>query len=354
MNCFILLSATAMAVTPFAVAADAGRNADPERRINGSHDSSLKLREAALRKTIAKDIAWPGGIWGDNFWCLAALYLNEKTDEANARILKRAKEFIASAPENVPALSPADPKGGAAILKYAGISRQIRACGLLFDDPSAKTISQVFPVVEHPGGGRSQHSFWSAQHENALVIQRIAKSGRSTLGSYNTGKISMCFEGADLTKSEGDGRIFATIGKAFVVVKFLDGGHTWDVAETMANPAHFTDPGDTGRILIHAGDLTSHPSFEAFCKSVRSHTLTVTADNVDCRYGRNNDRIEMTRYDVASPANFTLPLINGSAIDLHPEAVYESPFLKVGIWRQPIHREHRSFKRVMDFGKTDN
>lgn len=36
---------------------------------------------------------------GDNLWCVAALYLNEKTDEANARLLKRATDYIASNPE---------------------------------------------------------------------------------------------------------------------------------------------------------------------------------------------------------------------------------------------------------------
>ena len=53
--------------------------------VTETHASSLKLREAALRKTIAKKTCFPDGIWGDNLWCLAALYLNEKTDDANAR-----------------------------------------------------------------------------------------------------------------------------------------------------------------------------------------------------------------------------------------------------------------------------
>jgi hypothetical protein len=53
--------------------------------------------------------AWPPGTWGDNLWCLAALYLNEKTDEANARMLKRAEDFIASKPENLAKTSPEDP-----------------------------------------------------------------------------------------------------------------------------------------------------------------------------------------------------------------------------------------------------
>jgi len=46
-----------------------------------------------LRDTIARDTSWPGGVWGEVLWSLAALYLNEKVDEANARLLKRAREY---------------------------------------------------------------------------------------------------------------------------------------------------------------------------------------------------------------------------------------------------------------------
>ncbi len=55
----------------------------------------LALREKLLRQTIARNTAWPRGIWGDNLWTLAALRLNEKTDEAKARMLKAAEEYIA-------------------------------------------------------------------------------------------------------------------------------------------------------------------------------------------------------------------------------------------------------------------
>ena len=43
---------------------------DGEQLVAETHKASLKLREEALRKTIAKDSAWPPGIWGDNLWTL--------------------------------------------------------------------------------------------------------------------------------------------------------------------------------------------------------------------------------------------------------------------------------------------
>jgi hypothetical protein len=158
-----------------------------------------------------------------------------------------------------------------------------------------------------------------------LILQRIAthKDG----GSYSTGKISIRFDAPDLEIIDEAGWIFASNGKAFAGVKFLDGTHQWDKTRTIASPADFTGPADTGRILLHAGDLTSHGSFARFREILRACPLVVTADKVDYRFGEGSQHIEMFRYDLAARKSFSLPRINGTPIDLHPAAVYQSPFL---------------------------
>ncbi len=102
-------------------------------------------------------------------------------------------------------------------LDYAGISQQKRWCGLLFDDPSAATVGSIDTVIEKTASGRPQHSFWSVQHENVLILQRIAN--RKDGGSYSTGKIRMRFEAPGLEIIDEDGWIFASNGKAFAGVK---------------------------------------------------------------------------------------------------------------------------------------
>ncbi len=211
------------------------------------------------------------------------------------------------------------------LLDYSGISRQKRWCGLLFDDPSAATVGAIDTVIEKTGGGRPQNSFWSVQHENVLILQRIASSKKG--GSYSTGKISIRFDAPGLEIIDEAGWIFASNGKAFAGVRFLDGGHQWDKTRTMASPAKFTGPADTGRILIHAGDVTSDGSFARFREILRTCPLVVTADKVDYRCGQGSQPIEMFRYDLAARESFSLPRINGTPIDLHPTAVYQSPFL---------------------------
>ncbi|HIE96241.1 MAG TPA: DUF1961 family protein, partial [Fuerstia sp.] len=72
-----------------------------ETLVAATHHASLKAREQILRKTIVTDSSWPHGVWGETLWALASLYLNEKVDEANARLLKRANDYVALKRANV-------------------------------------------------------------------------------------------------------------------------------------------------------------------------------------------------------------------------------------------------------------
>lgn len=235
-------------------------------------------------------------------------------------------------------------------LEYVGISRQLRWCGLLFHDPSLPKTGSIGVVIEKTGAGRPQHSFWSVQHENVLILQRIA--GNREKGSYSTGKISLRFDAPGLETRETDGWIFAGNGKAFAAVKFLDGGHRWDEARKTASPAKFGGKGDTGRILLHAGDITTHGSLEKFQDSVLANPPDVTPEKVDYRFGAGKQRIEMFRYDQASPRSFKLPLLNGQPVNLHPAATYDSPFLKGGFNSDRITVNVGPVRQVFDFAGT--
>ncbi len=269
-------------------------------------------------------------------------------DSALVNYAYRTSHYLLGSTLQDPSLAVTNPATGNTDLKYSGISRQNRMCGLLFDDPSATTISQVCPVVEHPGGGRPQHSFWSVQHENVLLVQRIPRFGRSTLGSYHTGKLGMRFEGTDLIKTEEGGWIFAGNGKAFVAVKFLDGPYQWDEKKTEANPATF-DPGDSTRILLHAGDIAAHGSFDRFKAGVLAYDLKVSSNKVEYQWGPKGDRIQVALYDPKAHARFTLPLINGKPVNLRPAKVYSSPYLNGDLGSDRITVSVGPVKRILDF-----
>jgi len=261
----------------------------------------------------------------------------------------RTPHYLLGSTLQNPALAMRDLASGGPTLKYAGISRQNRACGMLFDDPASDGICAVYPVIEHPGGGRPQHSFWSVQHENVLILQRIPPLGRSTMGSYHTGTVGMGFEGKALTTVEQDGWIFASNGKAFVGVKFLDGGYRWDEKRGVANPANFDSATDRSRILLHAGDLTTHPSFENFQTAVLAGRLSVSRDKVKYECGPAGNRIEVTRYDPKAPDRFSPPLINGTPVDLRPPKTNQSPYLNADFGSDTITVTVGPVARVLDF-----
>ena len=272
-------------------------------------------------------------------------------DSALVNYAYRTPHYLLGSTLQNPALHMPDPKTGAPTLKYSGISRQNRSCGMLFDDPSSPEICAVSAVIEHGSGGRPQHSFWSVQHENVLILQRIAPMGRSTLGSYSTGTVGIGFAGKALKKVEEDGWIFASNGKAFVGVKFLDGGYQWDAKQAVATPANFKQATDKSRILLHAGDIASHGSFDKFKADVLACRLNVTPDKVDYQFGPATNHLEVTLYDAKAFDRFTLPLINGKTVDLRPAKTYQSPYLNGDFGSDKIAVTVGPIKRLLDFAE---
>jgi len=272
-------------------------------------------------------------------------------DSALVNYAYRTPHYLLGSTLQNPALAMPDPKTGALTLKYSGISRQKRACGMLFDDPASDEICAVYPEIGHVGGGRPQHSFWSVQHENVLILQRIAPLGRSTLGSYNTDAIGINFAGKALKKVEEGGWIFASNGKAFVGVKFLDGGYVWDEKHVLATPANFNKATDKSRILLHAGDIASHGSFENFQADVLASRLTVTPDKVDYQFGPATNHLEIALYDAKALDRFSLPLINGKPVDVRPAKTYQSPYLNGDFGSDKISVSVGPLHRLLDFSK---
>ncbi|MEO0586026.1 MAG: hypothetical protein AAF078_00140, partial [Planctomycetota bacterium] len=106
----------------------ADRFADYEALVEQTHRDSLATRQRVLRETIAKNSFWIDGNWGDVLWCLSALYLDERTDEANERLLRQATVYIEAmrAQETDTAFrpeqkSPKSPWGYFALIDYLRI-----------------------------------------------------------------------------------------------------------------------------------------------------------------------------------------------------------------------------------------
>jgi len=300
-----------------------------------------------------------------------------RADSALINHAYRTPHYLLGSTLQNPALSMQ--KDGKPVLKYSGISRQNRWSGMIFCDPDSRwpiwgkdveradnELCAVYPVIEKTRGGRPQHPHWSFQHENVLFLQRITP-GRDGMGSYSTGRISIRFRGRGLEKVEDKGWIFASNGKAFVGVKFLDGGYEWDETGELASPVDHDNATSTTRVLFHAGEKnppltpprrgTDPPlappgrgadlpkgrmedplpggvgvgsagdAFAAFRASVLANPLTVEPDRVVYRPAADGPELECFRYDHPKFMDFELPRVDGKAIDLRPEWTYRSPYL---------------------------
>jgi hypothetical protein len=285
-------------------------------------------------------------------------------DSALINYAYRTPHYILGSTLQNPALSMPSPDDGRPVLKYHGISRQNRWSGMLFDDPQSRfpvggamktradnEMCAVFPEVVKTAGGRPQHSHWSFQHENVLFIQRITP-GRNAMGSYSTGMMSIRFHGRKLVKVEEGGWIFASNGKAFVGVKFLDGRYKWDDTGEVASPAAYAKESTT-RVLMHAGDLRSYPSFEAFRVAVLACPRKVQEDRVAYRASAASPKLEWFRYVVADHAEFKLPRIDGKPIDLRPDWTYRSPYLNGKFGEDRVTVTVGPIKKVYDMATID-
>jgi hypothetical protein len=179
------------------------------------------------------------------------------------------------------------------------------------------------------------------------LIQRIATA-------YRTGRIGMRFDGADLQKTEEDGWIFATNGKAHVAVRFLDSAYAWEDNGKNAVPTDYKGrTKDTGRILMHAGDISTH-SFADFQKSVKENPLRVTPTLVAYRFDHGKQHLEAHLFDAHHPDTFQMPRMNGEILNLRPSTLnpiktYSSPFLNADFMSDQISVTAGSVTRILDF-----
>ncbi len=291
-------------------------------------------------------------------------YTTYAQDSAQINYAYRTPHYILGSTLQNPALSMPAPDTKEPILKYAGIVRQNRWSGILFDDPEARQvripashhrtddeICAIFPEIDKTRGGRSQHGNWSFQHKDVLFIQRIDE--QKGMGSYSTGRMSMRFHGKKLQKVEQDGWIFASNGKAYVAVKFLDGGYEWDESGELASPLIGSGIATTTRVLMQAGDMDGYASFKAFQSAVLANPLRVQRNQVTYQSGRNGAQLECFRYDAHDHKRFKLPTIDGQAIDLRPNWTFRSPCLNSSFGSEQVKIKIGPIQKVYDFGDTN-
>ena len=113
-------------------------------------------------------------------------------------------------------------------------------------------------------------------------------------------------------------------------------------------PADFNIATDRSGILIHAGDITTHQSFERFRNGVLAARLIVNPNGVEYQFGPAPICLAATAFDVDHPAGFTLPTVDGKSIDLRPSTTWQSPYLNGRFGSDKISVTVGPVKQVLD------
>ena len=269
-----------------------------------------------------------------------------KKDSALVNYVYRTPEYLIGSTLQNPSLA-FTPEGGKPDSVYAGISRQKRWCGVLFEADEIKDVCAVFPKIEKARGGRSQHPYWSAQHKEVILLERVLPQTKTTLGSYSTAHISMVFDGKIIEKNEQRGWIFVKFKKGYTAVKFLDGNYQWDASGKEAIPENFNIKTDRQRILLHACGISDFKNFKDFQKYILQNPLEVTEGSVSYKF--NSNTIKATVLNTHDLESYRLPQVNGQEIELQPKKVWSSPFMNADFGSDKISINVGEVKQIIDF-----
>lgn len=205
---------------------------------------------------------------------------------------------------------------------YAAINTQNRWQGIIF---ATDKNARVFPQCVGLRNGKTYNQHVAVQHENVMIVQK------NRAKSKQVGPMRVFFApGTRQRLIEEDGWLFLQEGDAYLAVHILprDGdvdtrGHVWE--DGWLVPAD-----DSAPIVFVAGRRERFPSQADFVAHVREHSITCTTSVV--RYSFEDLLGQETTLTLYADGQ-KLPEVNGSAINLAPQKVYDSPYLEA---------EHRS------------
>lgn len=261
----------------------------------------------------------------------------------------RSPYYVLGSTQQDPSLTMKNPDSKYPVVKYGGLSTQKRWCGLLLQSESFQNISAVYPYIEQTRGGRPKHSFYSVQYKNVLYLQRIAPQTKQRIGSYSTGVLGIKFSKSLAKVIEKESWFLIDFGKVYVAIKFLDGKYHWNKEEQVLYPVDFEPKESKTRILIHVEDKNNYATFDAFYGDLFKNELKVHPNKVEYRFNKMSDQMEIDLLDYDSLDKFSLPVINGKILNLKPEKVYDSPYLKGNFGEAQVSIQVGPVKKTLDF-----
>ena len=214
---------------------------------------------------------------------------------------------------------------------YPALTSQNRYHGVTF---ASDVNARVIPQCEGLANGKTYGEQQAVQHDNVLLVQRHKQSKQ-------TGDMRILFglRGMKARLVEQDGWIILQEGNAWLGIKGFSRtdpnrscGYQWD-NEIFLRMADGNAP-----VALIAGRNTEFADFEAFASYLESFSGTAQ----DGWFKLSGDKLTLS----LQLESLALPRVNGTAIDLRPPMLFDSPWMSSehgsGIIR--IHKDGRELK----------
>ncbi len=224
---------------------------------------------------------------------------------------------------------------------YAAVNTQNRWQGITF---ATDKNARVFPQCVGLRNGKTYNQHVAVQHENAMIVQK----NRSK--SKQVGPMRVLFgRGMRQRLLEKDGWLFLQEGEAYLAVGILPRDNDVDTHGYAWEDGWLVPADDLAPVVFVAGRQERFPSQDCFIAHVRQHSITCTTEMV--QYAFENSFGKTTTLTLYADGR-KLPEVNGSRINLAPQKVYDSPYLKADHGRGLITIQKTPRKMTLDFERN--
>ena len=224
---------------------------------------------------------------------------------------------------------------------YAAINTQNRWQGVIF---ATDKNARVFPQCVGLRNGKTYNQHVAVQHEDVMIVQK------NRIKSKQVGPMRVLFApGMRQRLVERDGWVFLQEGEAYLAVGIVPRGNDADTHGYAWEDGWLVPADDSAPIVFVAGRRERFPSKPDFITHVRQHSITCTADTVQYVF---EDSLGHETTLTLHADGHELPEVNGSAINLAAQKVYDSPYLKAEHRNGRVTIQKAPRKMTLDFDRN--
>lgn len=198
------------------------------------------------------------------------------------------------------------------------ISSQNRWHGAIF---AGDEDARIYPQCSLNSTYRSYNQHWSVQNKGCMITQKLPEGY-----AWDGNPMRVFFSKAGLSdRIERNGWVFVATKGAYAAVKCVSKGYTWD-ADTDGQWLMCED--ELTPIIMQVVQKKDFTDYKQFQDKILS--LPINYDGKELKYTSiyNDDFVFHSDYS-------KLASVNGKTIDIHPEMVFDSPFIK-SVWNSGI------------------